>query len=355
MKKIIALLFAVLLLATTAPFVQAEEFQWQNPLDFEYTEGQTAPRTEVRDPCIIREGDRYYMVFTMWPFRNREENLLSEPNQGGSPGIAIYSSPDLKQWTFESWLVKADALPEDCPYKNRFWAPEIHKINGKFYLVFTSDNWIKGEYNKPGKWGTAGYAFIGVADKVTGPYEHITWIDGGPCDMSLFGDDDGKIYAVSPKYNVYVRQIDLSKLHEGKTSWVGEEILAVSCKNEDVALDDDPDYLEGPWMEKIGGRYYLFHAAIYKYPGKNKPHEYWTQVAYADHPMGPWKKDANLRIFKGGHLVVFTGPDAKPWYCYRHENGVHAIHGRPCIDPISFNPDGTVAVQEPSVTAQQVD
>ncbi|MDR0328728.1 MAG: family 43 glycosylhydrolase [Planctomycetaceae bacterium] len=332
----------------------AQEFQWKNPLDIAYTEGQTAPRTEVRDPCIIKEGNRYYLTFTMYPFRNREEQHFNEPDQGGSPGIALYGSDDLKSWKFENWLVKSDELPEDCPYKNRFWAPEIHKINGKFYLVFTSDNWIKGEYNKPGKWGTAGYAFIGVADKITGPYEHITWIDGGPCDMSLFGDDDGKIYAVSPKYNVYVRQIDLSKLHEGKTSWIGEEILAVSCKNDDVALEDDPDYLEGPWMEKIGKRYYLFQAAIYKYPGQNKPHEYWTQVAYADNPMGPWKKDPDLRIFKGGHLVVFDGPDGKPWYCYRHENGVRDVHGRPCIDPIKINADGSIAVQETTVTPQTV-
>lgn len=349
MKRFVLLLcFAVVPVFNT----YAGDFQWNNPLDFEYIEGQTARRTEVRDPCIIHEGDRYYMVFTMWPFRNREENLLQEPNQGGSPGIALYSSPDLKTWKFENWLVKADELSEDCPYKNRFWAPEIHKIGGKFYLVFTSDNWMKGEYNKPGKWGTAGYAFIGVSDKVTGPYEHITWIEGGPCDMSLFGDDDGKIYAVSPKYNVYVRQIDLSGLPQGKTAWVGEEILAVSCKNDDVALEDSPDYLEGPWMEKINNRYYLFHAAIYKYPGQNKAHEYWTQVAYADNPMGPWKKAANPRIFKGGHLVVFDGPDARKWYCYRHENGVQGVHGRPCIDPIEWNKEGTVAIQQPSTTLQ---
>ena len=57
-------------------------FAWSNPLDLQYTEGQTAPRKEIRDPCIVREGDTYHLVFTMWPFRNREEKLLNEPNQG---------------------------------------------------------------------------------------------------------------------------------------------------------------------------------------------------------------------------------------------------------------------------------
>src|SRR4051794_34948181 len=43
-----------------------------NPNDFLYDHGQTAPRPEVRDPCILRDGDTYYLVFTMWPFSNRE-------------------------------------------------------------------------------------------------------------------------------------------------------------------------------------------------------------------------------------------------------------------------------------------
>ena len=72
---------AVLLVAL-ATFVlpvhaAAPAFAPPNPLPFEYVEGQTAPRREVRDPCIIREGDRYYLVFTMWPFRNREEKHLA--------------------------------------------------------------------------------------------------------------------------------------------------------------------------------------------------------------------------------------------------------------------------------------
>ena len=36
--------------------------------------------------------------------------------------------------------MKSSELPEDCPYKHRFWAPEIHKIGGRFYLIFTADN-----------------------------------------------------------------------------------------------------------------------------------------------------------------------------------------------------------------------
>lgn len=135
MKKPVTI--SIMLLVAICSTAQA--LTYTNPLPFEYDAlGKT--RRELRDPCIIREGNTYYLVFTVWPFSNREEKRLSLPNQGGSPGIKLYSSMDLKEWKFENWLVKADELPKGCPYRNRFWAPEIHKIGGRFYLIFTADN-----------------------------------------------------------------------------------------------------------------------------------------------------------------------------------------------------------------------
>jgi GH43 family beta-xylosidase len=32
----------------------------------------------------------------------------------------------------------------DCPYKHRFWAPEIHRIAGKFYLILFSARFSHG-------------------------------------------------------------------------------------------------------------------------------------------------------------------------------------------------------------------
>lgn len=303
--------------------------------NFKYTEGQTEPRSEVRDPCIIREGDTYYLVFTMYPFRNREEKFLNEPNQGGSPGIALYSSKDLMNWKFENWLVKSSELPENCPYKNRFWAPEIHKIGGKFYLIFTADNWLKKEYNPAGTWGTAGYAFVGVADKVTGPYEHITYIRGAACDTTLFGDTDGKTYAFIPRGDIDVQEIDLSGLERDEVKLLGKPKRIVTADNSDIGVAAKPEYLEGPWCVKIGSKYYLFYAAIYR--DKKFPDwlGYWTGVAYANHPLGPWKKDSRGKVFLGGHLSVFDGPDGRPWLCYRGESG-DSSHGKLCVTPLEL-------------------
>lgn len=345
------LFFTLSVVTSTEVSANAEQFSYSNPLDFSYTDEAGHPQRELRDPCIIHDGDTYYLIFTMHPFRAREEQHLSEPNMGGSPGIRLYSSKDLKTWKEEKWLVKSSDLPDDAPYKHRFWAPEIHKIAGSYYLIFTADNWLKNEYNPAGRWGTAGYAFIGVADKITGPYEHITYLDGAACDTTLAESSDGQVYAVIPKNSIFVRKLDLSHLKQGVVKLVGEEKLAVARENKDIGVTDNPAYLEGPWVERIGARYYLFHAAFYRNQGAPGANEYWTNVAYADDPMGPWKKDARAKLFEGGHLAVFDGPDKGKWFSYRIENKAQP-RGLLAIDPFKVDATGAIQPRPPSVGPQ---
>ncbi len=335
---------SVALVPATIP----KAFIWSNPLPFEYAEGQTTPRREVRDPCILHEGDRYYFVFTMWPFANRDERRLALPNNGSSPGIALYSSPDLQHWKFENWLVKSSELPVNCPYKHRFWAPEIHKLGGKFYLIFTADNWLKQEYNPAGTWGTAGYAFVGVADQVAGPYEHITYIPGAACDTSLFEDTDGTTYALIPRYHIDVQQIDLTNLSHGEVRLVGQPKQVVAADNTDLGIAAKPDYLEGPWLERIHGWYYLFYAEIYR--DKTYPDwlGYHTGVAVAKKVLGPYQKDARGRIFEGGHLAVFDGPDQSKWFSYRGESR-NPARGLLCVDPFEIDADHRVQTAAPTL------
>lgn len=328
-------------------------FTPQNPIDFSYpyfdgTKDRTI--TELRDPAIIREGDTYYLVFTHFPFTHHTSRDASKPDLNSSPGIRLYSSKDLKSWKFENWLVKSSELPENCPYKHRFWAPEIHKMNGRFYVVFYADNWIKDEYNSEGKMGYI--AFVGVADKVTGPYEHISWLKGGGCDTSLFGDDDGRTYAIMPFGNEYIQEADLTGIDHGDIKLIGERRMVVARDNGDVGKKTSPDYMEGPWLMKHNGKYVLFTASPYKQPKdeKGEPADlapgYWVGTAVADNILGPYKK--NPQVFLGGHIAVFTGPDGRDWFAYRGESGGKA-QGRLCIDPIPFNDDGSVKPFSPSV------
>jgi beta-xylosidase len=308
----------------------AATLSYANPLPFRY-ESQGRTLGEVRDPCIIREDDRWYAVFTMHPFRPRDEKSFAEPDQGSAPGIRIYSTTDFRQWRDDGWLVKSAELPEDCPYKHQFWAPEIHRFGGKHYLVFTASNWNAKRLGLQEGY----YAFIGVADHAAGPYRHIAKVPDGPCDSTLFADDDGAFYLAMPRRDIAVQRVDLGRLDQGVITRVGVEAKVVAASSADIGAPVSPEYLEGPWVERIGARYCLFYAANYGKEG------YWTGVAYADRPLGPYRKDPRGKVFLGGHLAVFAGPDGRRWFSYRGE-GADAARGLLCIDPFTIDGAGLV-------------
>jgi beta-xylosidase len=313
--------------------------QIAQPLPFRY-ESQGGFREEVRDPCIVQENGTYHMVFTMWPFANREEERLGLEDNGSSPGIRMFTSRDLKSWKPGPWLVKASDLPATAPYKHRFWAPEIHKIGRRFFLIFTADNWLEKKANPAGSWGTAGYCFVGVADRIGGPYRHITYVPGAPCDTSLFADRDGKVYAVMPKGDVFVQPIELTDIEKDKVRLVGRERRAVTCRNDDIPFPASPEYLEGPWMERFGNHYALFFAELFK--GGATP-GYWTGVAYASSPLGPWTKDPRGQVFEGGHLSVFKDPKGQRSLSYRGEHD-DTNRGRLFVQPFHLGRSGRVEI-----------
>jgi xylan 1,4-beta-xylosidase len=316
-------------------------FKYKNPI---YPLGKTGVNGDntLRDPCIIRVRNTYYLVFTMYPFGNWTSRNLSRPNQNSSPGIRIYSSKDLIHWKPGPWLYKSSRLPTSCPYKNQFWAPEIHQINGRFYIIFGASNWIAKKYNPGDRFGY--WTYVGVANKVTGPYRHTTLLPGGSgCDSDLFQDTDGKVYDIFPLGNMYVQQIDLSHIKQHKIKLIGPRILAVPSSNKDIGLPVSPGYVEGPWTTRIGSEYYLFYAEPYfkKNPKYPRLYGYWTGCAYARHIMGPWKKDPRGAVFWGGHLSLFKGPDGRPWFGYREE-AFRRYWGLLGVDPLIIGPHGRV-------------
>jgi len=94
--------------------VKTREFRYTNPITRD-----TA--ISMRDHCIIKVGDKWYCTGTSNP-------VWTGPN----PGVRLLVSDDLIHWEQHSWLIDAGKLPEDCPYNGRFWAPEIHYIQGKY-------------------------------------------------------------------------------------------------------------------------------------------------------------------------------------------------------------------------------
>lgn len=362
MKKISILILLCCLI--TAKVFSQRTIRYQNPIRFSTAAGHY--KDEVRDPCIIKEGNKYYLIHTMFPFTHSDSRDSLKQDYNSSPGIRMYVSEDLKNWEVakaagrDGWLIKSADLPDNSPFKNRFWAPEIHKIKNKFYLVFTASNWIKNSYNPTNNMDDLN-AFIGVSDKITGPYKHITYIPGGACDLTIMEDKpSGKVYAYLPAMDIFVQEIDLSKIEQNKVSLIGEKKKIVTAKNDDLKVDWNYKYLEGPYAFTENGRYYLFYAGLRKDGSKitgfndNDDYEYWSGLAYADSPMGPFTKAESGKAFFGGHISVFTGPDERHWLAYRGEK-LKSTHGYLSIDPFDIDPKtGKARFFEPTNSPQEI-
>ncbi len=327
----------------------------------------------IRDPQIVNVDGIYYLTGTCCPFQRQTVN----------PGVKLWSSPDLLNWTYEGLLIDRSTLLEDAWYRDRFWASEIHPKNGKFWLTFNCRNESE-KYNRVHSCGLA------VADRITGPYTILTHdrplLDGTgrdtslvtPADvpasvvsrhpediavwsndMTLFTDDDGRTYAFFKSH--YVQEIDLENAR-----FVGERRRALAADKgtwEDVGI-------EGMFVIKRGGVYYMLYSS-------------WTrgyEVGYATagHPTGPWTKydgnpiygaqnpelcrekgleftgDPESPFIEAGHCEIFTGPDGRDWICaHLRPKGGESDETFLGFDPIWVE-NGMIKTNGPTYTEQTV-
>ncbi|KAL9081566.1 MAG: hypothetical protein Q9159_007258 [Coniocarpon cinnabarinum] len=72
------------------------------------------------DPWVIQDNGWYYLTFTL------------------TDNITLYRSKTLTDWNHAESKVLFNP-PSGQPYSTDLWAPEIHNINGSWYVIFTAD------------------------------------------------------------------------------------------------------------------------------------------------------------------------------------------------------------------------
>ena len=284
---------------------------------FKYTNPITRDSIlSMRDYMIIKVGDKWFATGTSNP-------VWTGPN----PGVKLLVSDDMINWKFHSYIIDASKLPEDCPYNGRFWAPEIHFIQNKYWLTVNS-----GKVTKEDPKGMNTHSvWLFSADKITGPYKLVN----GPLtpqynnDATLFEDDNGDTYMYCSGGGLFQAKIDLKS---GKLTTPIEKFL-------DKKQPGYPEWMiggiEGPYVIKKEGTYFMFFSS-------------WTRgyevgLLKSKSPLGPWELVSREPIFgtrkKGyrpelavgggydhlqftdtqdpyqetGHNALFTGPDGNLW------------------------------------------
>ena len=283
-------------------------------------------------------------------------------------------------WRQHSWLIDASALPDDCPYNGRFWAPEIHFIQNKYWLTVNSGK-VTTEDPKGMKTHSV---WLFVSHRVTGPYKLVN----GPLtpqynnDATIFEDEDGETYLYCSGNGLFQAKIDLPA---GKLIGDIQKFL-------DKKSPGNPDWMvggiEGPYVIKRDGTYFMFFSA-------------WTRgyevgLLKSKSPLGPWEFASSEPVFgtrkrehrkhmaieggydslkfedtgdpycETGHNALFEGPDGKLWsschylmYDKRPLSGqlkLQAWEKTPHlgIDPVHFD-NGRFYINGPTWTEQSVE
>ena len=263
--------------------------------------------SDYPDPDVIRVDDCYYMASTTMHFM---------------PGCVILRSYNLVDWEFASYVYdELESTERQTLKDNRgvygkgMWAASLNYHEGKFYVSFVANDTQK--------------TYLYTADKIEGPWTKSN-IQGFYHDMSLFWDDDGRVYTVCGNTEIHLIELkdDLSGPKEG-----GVNKIIIQSDREKCVLG-----YEGSHLYKINGRYYNF--MIYIPKGRMR-----TEVCYmADSLEGPWTGGDvlccdlggwNSGVAQGGIVQDKEGK----WFGILFQD--HGALGRiPVLVPVSFGADG---------------
>ncbi len=216
------------------------------------------------------------------------------------------------------------------------WAPTVVEKNGKYYMVFSSNNIQKD--------GEPGGLEIAVSDTPEGPYRAILptplvdrFIFGAqPIDAHFFKDDDGKIYLYFGGWGHCVLA-QMNPRMNGFTPFSDGKIF----------LELTPEgYVEGPCMLKRKGTYHFMFST-----GRWTDGSYGVCSCAADSPLGPFLHPKKILSAQppladgpGHHGYLQVGEDSfKIVYQRRIVGDVNPHHRILCMDDLSFDEKGEVA------------
>lgn len=252
-------------------------------------------RVPLADPFILLDNGTYYAYGT------RSRN-----------GIVYYTSDDLRTWRYGGLaLHKRDSYGERW-----FWAPEVHLVNGIYYMYYTAEE----------------RTCVAMAKSPRGPFvqdEQIPLINGYKnIDNTLFIDDDGT------PYMFYVRvgrpfKICVAELERDLQS-VKKECVAVCITPTQSWEKRQGRVNEGPSVVKHKGSYYMLYSG-----NGYKSQEYGVGYATAKNLTGPWRKSAQNPILQlpgdlvgVGHGAPFYDKRGQLHYVFHAHNSAEKIHPR---------------------------
>lgn len=235
-----------------------------NPLNIPYQYqhyGKTAHR-EAADPTLVLFKGKYYMFVSMCGGFFWSDNML-DWNYHQNKNLDIYR-----------------------------YAPDVREINGK--LVFCASN-----RDVPSTFWQTDDPLSDNWEKISEPFDF--W------DPNTFQDDDGRVYlywGCAADHPIYGQELDPETLMP-----IGDRCELIFDNHDKHGWEriqpdgKDAPYIEGAFMNKFGGKYYLQYAA----PGTEFA-TYGDGVYVGESPLGPFTYQAHNPVsFKSGGFITGAG------------------------------------------------
>lgn len=273
------------------------------------------------DPAPIVYDDTVYL------YASHDTATVADTNYK-MPDWLVFSSKDMVNWTNHG----SPLSPKSFSWATGdAYAAQCIERDGKFY-------WFVSTFHKEDENSKGGGAIgVAVSDNPTGPFKDAIgkalivnemttdmkhgWDD---IDPTVFIDDDGQAYMY---------------WGNGSCKWV-------KLKENMIELDGPintfkpKNFIEGPWVYKRNGLYYLVYAGV-----GTKPEmiEYCTATS----PEGPWEyrgiiqENVNNSFTTHPGIIDFKG---KSYFMY-HDGSLPtggSYRRSICIDYMYYNEDGTI-------------
>ncbi|MDW7693282.1 family 43 glycosylhydrolase [Flammeovirgaceae bacterium SG7u.111] len=311
---ILHLLLGLLLISSTTFAQHTQASTYCNPINIDYTymiynAHKNISYRSGADPAVVEFRNEYYMFVTR--------------------SMGYWHSTDLNNWEFitpEKWYFEGSNAPAAFNYKD-----SVLYVTGNpsgSMSILCTDNPKKGDWK----------AVPSILNNLQDP--------------DLFIDDDGQAYMFWGSSNTYpIRGRKLDKNQRFKPSDEVVELFKLDGEKhgwerfgENHADTVLKGYMEGAWLTKHEGKYYMQYAA----PG-TEFNVYGDGVYVSDSPLGPYEYAPNNPVsYKpggfmngAGHGSTVIGPQETYWHFASMSLSLNVNwERRICMYPTYFDDEG---------------
>jgi len=234
----------------------------------------------------------------------------------------VVSTSDMIHWDLSKNVFSSVGSNDEVPYNDALlFAPDCQYKDGKYYMY----------YCQPADHAEG----VAIGNSPIGPFKGGKALNVGKhqqIDPCVFIDYDGQAYYVWGQFSM-----KMAKLNADMVSLDESTII------DNVLTEKEHHFHEGSFMTKRNNIYYLVFADISRagipsclgYATSSKPmgpYTYRGVIIDNDHcDPGCWNNHGSIAEFKN------------QWYVFYHRNSQESkMMRRMCVEPISFNADGSI-------------